>query len=91
MTDIPPSRHHTATAQTVLAALVRGVELPQLVLSDLSDQRVEGILHSLDTHREGRETEERERRESERQLEQRGKEREREREGGGWKAESATT
>lgn len=42
-----PSRYHTATAHTVLTALIRRVQLPQLMLSDLPDQRVEGIFHSL--------------------------------------------
>lgn len=43
----PVSRYHTATAHTVLTALIRWVQLPQLMLSDLPNQCVEGILYSL--------------------------------------------
>lgn len=45
----PASRYHTATAHTVLAALVGWIQLPQFMLSDLSNQCVEGILYSLYT------------------------------------------
>lgn len=45
----PASRYHTATAHTVLTALIRWVQLPQLMLSDLPYQCVEGVLDSLST------------------------------------------
>lgn len=45
----PASRYHTATAHTVLTTLIRWVQLSQLMLSNLPNQCVEGILHSLST------------------------------------------
>lgn len=47
----PVSWYHAATAHTVLTALIRWVQLSQLMLSDLPNQCVEGIFYSLQTHR----------------------------------------
>lgn len=41
------SRHHAAAAHTAVVVVVGRVQFPQLVLSDLSNQCVEGVLHSL--------------------------------------------
>lgn len=47
---LPASRYHTSATHTVLAALIRWVQLPQLVLSYFPHQCVERILHSLQAH-----------------------------------------
>lgn len=44
---LPQSRYHTFTVHAAGAALIRGIQLAQLMLPDLPHQGVEGILNSL--------------------------------------------